>query len=561
MWVRVRPDGLCYVAGDRRKGAKLPAVAWARTSADGRPYAQCYWDDLPAVRACFEGGLSIDDESKANYKAKVEEAHQLAAALSPAGAEPPTIHTADKYRPRQYQAAAAVALVRAKRVLLADSVGLGKTLASFCARQLLKAAHKELRTVVLCPCSIKWQWAGELRAYSGKTVKPIIVDGPSAKRGRLYESYKRSRAGVLIMNYELLRHDEPWLEAVFAATRLVVADEASRFKTRSTKTARLLKALTADVQYKLALTATPLETSCENLYSIMEWVDPSVFCQAQMFNRLYLVTRDLKLRTGRVVRKVVGYRNLDHMRRRVGRRCLRRRPEDVGEQLPAVVAQIRWVDLPKAQRAAYERAKEGCRDKLRGNPAQPMVAVLDAVRACLSQRLVGGKGTGVKTADVVDLLTTEAAGERALVFTASRRYIEGELLPSLKKEGVDCAAIVGDMGAEAREARRSLFVAGGLRVLVLDAAGEYGLNLPCGLVVNLDLPWNPAKLAQRVGRARRMDSREARVRVVNVLARGTVEERALARVYKRRDLADVIVGAADMDPVGKLTADDVGEML
>ena len=279
MWVRVKPDGLCYVAGDRRKGAQLPAVAWARTSTDGRPYVQCYWDDLPAVRACFDGDVSIDDESRANYKANVDESRRLAAALSP-DSGCCDVSTAAKYTPRPYQLAAARAAVEAERMLLADSVGLGKTLSSFCTRQLLKHQAVDTRTVVLCPCSIKWQWAGELRAYSGGTVRAIIVDGTSGQRGAQYERYKRSGAGVLIMNYELLRHDEAWLEGVFAATRLVIADEASRFKTRGTKTAKLLKALTAGVRYKLALTATPLETSCENLYSIMEWVDPAVFCEA-----------------------------------------------------------------------------------------------------------------------------------------------------------------------------------------------------------------------------------------------------------------------------------------
>jgi SNF2 family DNA or RNA helicase len=499
------------------------------------------------------------DESRENYgRARAVHGRLVEAVHGPPADDWRAEGVAADYEPRPYQLRAALAAHGAERLLLADSVGLGKTLSAYLLRERVRADSPGVRTLVVCPAGLKLQWRSEFFWYSDGRVQPLVAEGGPAKRERRYAEFRRRPGAVLCANYELLLRDAG-LASVFAAADIVVADEASRFKTCGTKTAKRLKALSDDggVRWRLALTATPIEVGCKDLYSIVEWLDPALFGPRMLFDKLYVERIEIRPRRGGRFWKIVGYKNTDHLARRVRPRMLRRTPEDVGEQMPDVVAVVEWLDLPGPQREAYEAARSGALRQI-SDGARPMVAALDAVRACLSPSLVAGRsGKGVKTGRIVDVLATEAAGERALVFTHSRQYIERELLPALADAGIRASAITGGASQRARDADQAAFCGGDLRVLVVDSAGTHGLNLPCGLVLNADFPWTQAQLEQRVGRARRMGTGVERVRVLNLLARDTVEERVLARLLGRRRLSEVVVGRSAMNAIDRrLTADD-----
>jgi SNF2 family DNA or RNA helicase len=557
MRLRVASGGLCRVAGEELLGRTIPPFA----SSNGGAWT-LWWHDLPSVLRGVRP--EVDSESAKNYRRAVFGYKKRVAAIHDAELGVELSGFSEDKVPRSYQARAAQAIHGARRLLLADSVGMGKTLSAWAARELILRDDPTARTVVVCPSGLKYQWLSEAASYSTDVVNLIAVDGTKGRRERMYRAFVKRPASVLIMNYELLLHDCMRLESVFDAARYVIADEASRIKTRTTKTAKLLKRLTKRVMWRVAVTATPIEVGCENLHSIIEWLDPKLLGTRKLFDAMYVRSVMIRTRNGRRFPKVIGYKNLSHLKRRVRCVMLRRRPSDVGEEMPEVSSQEVLLDFDAKHRALYDKAREGCREKLKASPAGPMVAVLDAKKACLSPIMVkGGRGKGEKTRAIVEMLTTEAADEQALVFVESlaKRYLLSELEPALRKAGVKLAVVTGDTSNEERSRIRGAFNSGTVRVLAMDSVGTYGLNLPCGLVLNADLPWNPAKLEQRVGRARRMASGVKHVRVVNFVMRDSVEQRVMRRLLGRRTLADTLIGESDMTPISKMSASDWGEML
>jgi SNF2 family DNA or RNA helicase len=557
MRLRVAPGGLCRVVGEELLGRTIPPFA---VSSGGM--WTLWWHDLPSV---LRGVLpEVDEESAKNYRRAVFGYKKRVAAIHDDDLRSELSGFSADKTPRPYQARAAQAIHGARRLLLADSVGMGKTLSTWAARELILRDDPRARTVIVCPSGLKYQWLTEAEAYSSDMARLLVVSGTSRQRARVYGNFVKRPASVLIMNYELLRYDCSALRPVFDATRYVIADEASRIKTRTTKTAKLLKKLTSGVRWRVAVTATPIEVGCENLHSIVEWLDPRLLGTRKMFDEMYVRKIMIRTRAGRRFPKVVGYKNLSHLKRRVRCVMLRRRPSDVGEDMPEVSSQDVLLDFDEKHRVLYEKAREGCREKLRSSPAGPMVATLDAKKACLSPIMVkGGRGQGEKTRAIVEMLTTEAADEQALVFVESlaKRYLTDELVPAIVKAGVKLGLVTGDTSNSERASLRTAFNSKLIRVLAMDSVGTYGLNLPCGLVLNADLPWNPAKLEQRIGRARRMAAGVKHVRVVNFVMRDSVEQRVLRRLLGRKTLADTLVGDSGISLLETMSSTDWEEML
>ena len=116
-----------------------------------------------------------------------------------------------------------------------------------------------------------------------------------------------------------------------------------------------------------------------------------------------------------------------------------------------------------------------------------------------------------------------------------------QFVQELRSAGKSVVMITGDMSDSEREMAQRTFVKGSAQYLVGTSAIERGLNLQAAeFIVNMDLPWNPAKLLQRVGRVRRIGSKHAAVRVVNIIAAATVETKILRTIYEKNDLFSTI---------------------
>ena len=238
-----------------------------------------------------------------------------------------------------YQVEGVLHLAFGERALLADDMGLGKTVQAIAACALLRELHGVGRVLVVCPASLKAEWEEQIGLFSDLSVTTVF--GNPVERRRQY----RHGGFFTICNYEQILADGDDLNSL-TRPDVIVLDEAQRIKNLQTKTAQAIKKL--DSRYAFVLTGTPLENRIDELYSILQFLDPRLLGPLFRFNRDYYELDE----RGRPV----GYRNLDELAERVSSVMLRRRKEDVESELPGRSAKTFFVPMTETQRSFYEDA-------------------------------------------------------------------------------------------------------------------------------------------------------------------------------------------------------------
>ncbi|HEX4422359.1 MAG TPA: DEAD/DEAH box helicase [Kofleriaceae bacterium] len=460
-----------------------------------------------------------------------------------------------KQRLFPYQRDGVERFLRVGRLLLADDMGLGKTAQAIASCHALFAAGKARRAVIVTPAALKPQWAREWRAFTDLAL--ITVDGQPDERARIY---RRRGDGVLLVNYEQLLRDLALVRAY--DPDLVVLDEAQRIKNWETKTAAVVKQL--EPAWRLVLTGTPMENRVEELASIMEWVDEYAIEPRWRLPSWHTVRVDGS-------REVIGARNLDTLRQRLAPHMLRRVRGDVLAQLPprrdhrisvaltdAQVAAHAELDLPIARVVAQARHRPLTQPEFLRLMAllnqQRMICNGMALRDFVevwptlersgrrSDRLLARLDSPklVEFRDrITDLVVTQQ--RKVVVFSQWRRMLRLAAWVTadvLARAGLRVAFFTGE---ETQRRRTENLVAfhddPATRVLFATDAGGVGLNLQraASCCINLDLPWNPAVLEQRVGRIFRMGQSQP-VDVYNLITAGGIEDRIAGLVGDKRAL-------------------------
>jgi len=460
-----------------------------------------------------------------------------------------------KQRLFPYQREGVDRFLRAGRLLLADDMGLGKTAQAIASCHALFAAGKARRAVVVAPAALKPQWAREWRAFTDLPLVP--VDGHPEERARIY----RCRGdGVLLVNYEQLLRDLALVRAY--DPDLVVLDEAQRIKNWETKTASVVKQL--EPAWRLVLTGTPMENRVEELGSIMEWVDEHALEPRWRLPSWHTVRVDGS-------REVIGARNLDTLRQRLAPHMLRRVRGDVLAQLPPRRDLRISVALTDAQAAAHAELDLPVARLMAQARRRPLTHAefLRLMQLLTQQRMICN---GMALRDFVEVWpTVERAGRRSdrllarldspklvefrdritdlvvtqhrkvVVFSQWRRMLRLAAWVTadvLARAGLRAAFFTGE---ETQRRRTENLVAfhddPDTRVLFATDAGGVGLNLQraASCCINLDLPWNPAVLEQRIGRIFRLGQSQP-VDVYNLVAAGGIEDRIAGLVGDKRAL-------------------------
>ncbi|MGB0714155.1 MAG: SNF2-related protein, partial [Gammaproteobacteria bacterium] len=300
-------------------------------------------DDYYRLAERVEGRDDIDlgeDAAAHVRRLSAQAAHQVRARdirerIAAGGGHIPGI----KARLYPYQVAGAAFLAANGRALLADDMGLGKTLQSIAAARWLHDHAGARRILVACPASLKQQWAREIERFTGMAAR-VIQGGPEA-RGVQY----RRGDGFFIVNYELILRDLTVINETLSPD-LLILDEAQRIKNWRTKIAAAVKLIPS--RYAFVLSGTPLENRLEDLYSLMQVVDPQVLGPLWR----YLVDFHVSDERG----KVLGYRNLSELRRRLAPVMLRRDRSLVRDQLPERIQQRLDVSMTPAQQDLHDAA-------------------------------------------------------------------------------------------------------------------------------------------------------------------------------------------------------------
>jgi SNF2 family DNA or RNA helicase len=449
------------------------------------------------------------------------------------------------------------------RALLADDMGLGKTVQAIAASALLHQLRDIQRVLVVCPASLKHQWAREIRRFTSFPVN--VIEGNLETRRGLYNQ----PAFFNIVNYELVWRDLDELQGL--RPDVVILDEAQRIKNWRTKTADYVKQLRG--RYAFVLTGTPLENRLDELYSVFQFIDPNILGPLWRFNQRYF---QLEMRRSGSF-KVLGYKNLDELRGRIGPYVVRRTREEVLHDLPERVDNNFFVEMSDKQWKAYNGFKETVARLValaRRRPLRPeerdvllkslmkMRMICDALALHdpdLPPREV--ERTAPKLRELGLILEDEIAsnGHKAVVFSQWTRMLE--LTESVVgRLGLGYVTLTGDVPTPKRGALITRFFEDpDCRVFLSSDAGGVGLNLQAAsLVVNLDLPWNPAVLEQRIARAHRHGQRHT-VQVVNLIAKGTIEERMLDTLAAKRQVFAGVFGGDDA--ATEISFEDTGQSL
>ncbi|MBI2893871.1 MAG: SWIM zinc finger family protein [Deltaproteobacteria bacterium] len=435
--------------------------------------------------------------------------------------------------PYDYQWKGAAFLAASGRALLADEMGLGKTVqAILAAAALRRAARPVTHVTVVCPASLRGGWQEEIRRWLGEDV--VLLEGPALERARVIAS----RPAWLVTHYEQVLRDHRDHQA--HPPDLLIIDEAQRAKGIGTRTARVLKAI--ESRHVFALTGTPLENRLEEAYAIAQLVDQ------RLLPPLWQIDRDHFVREGKG-RRVVLYRNLDALRSRLAPAFLRRRKEDVALELPERLRSVSLLPLHPAVEATYDDvmgqvAIIASKKVILPADLDRMQRLLVIARRCCNGPHMLGKD--VRDRDVPKLEELEQAlrdlclgeGRKALVFsewTDMTDRVEA-LCARLRLASVH---LHGGVPVARRPALiRSFTERTGPAVFISTDAGGVGLNLQVAdVVINLDLPWNPARLEQRIARAHRIGSKHT-VQVLLLVTKESIEERILQLHETKRNVLD-----------------------
>ncbi len=445
-----------------------------------------------------------------------------------------------------YQVEGVAFLAASGRALLADDMGLGKTLQAIAAAGWLMRHAEAAKVLVVCPASLKQQWEREIDKFTGLPTQ--VVQGSPEARGVQY----RQGNGFFIINYELILRDLSVINEVLSPD-LIILDEAQRIKNWRTKIATAVKRIPS--RYAFVLSGTPLENRLEDLYSLLQVVDSRILGPLWRYMVDFHVTDERD--------KVLGYRNLSELRRRLAPVMLRRDRRLVRDQLPDRIETQLDIALTNAQQELHDSALANAgrlatiakRRPLTPTERNRLMAALQQARmACNAAGLVDKETQGSPKLDELESLLDELcvqSGLKAVVF--SQWALMTELVEQrLRNKGIGYVRLHGGVPTAKRGELMDRFREDdAVQVFISTDAGGTGLNLQsASVLVNLDVPWNPAILDQRIARVHRLGQTKT-VQVILMVASDAYEGHVMTLVKGKRDLFDNVIDPdASEDVVG-----------
>ncbi len=445
--------------------------------------------------------------------------------------------------------------VAAGRAILADDMGLGKTMQGIGVAELLARESGIKKVLVVCPASLKSQWRSEIRRFCDRDVQ--LITGKIAER---QPRYRRDKF-FTICNYEQVLRDIQMIETV--PWDLIILDEGQRIKNWEAKTTQVVKSLRS--RFALVLSGTPLENRLEELYSVATFIDARRLGPAfRFFHRHRIVEEN---------GKVIGYKNLDQLRQMLKPVLLRRTRESVRLQLPERTDEYTRIPPTEEQLAMHNGFLQIVSKIVR----KPFMTEMDLLR--LRQMLLMCRMSADSTflvnktkpaysskldhlAELFDRLFAE--DDRKVVLFSEWTGMLDLIEPLLTERKLRFVRLDGSVPQGKREQLVQDFQNNAdCRLFLTTNAGSTGLNLQsANTIINVDLPWNPAVLEQRIARAHRMGQKRP-VQVFVLITESTLEESLLATLLTKRDLALAALDAdSDVDQIEmKSNSDDLKKRL
>ncbi len=440
-----------------------------------------------------------------------------------------------------YQREGMLHLAFTERAMLADEMGLGKTVQAIAACELLRRLRGIERVLVISPASLKGEWEEQIARFTDLPSR--IISGMRAQRLRQLRG-EGDRAFFYLMNYEQILADGEEVQQRLAPD-VIILDEAQRIKNWQSRTAQAVKRLRSP--YAFVLTGTPLENRIDEVYSIVQFLDPALLGPLFRFNRDFYQLDD----RGRPA----GYKNLDELHRRLAPILLRRRKDEVEGQLPGRTDKHYFVPMEDEQAARYddyEKRVAKLAAVARRRPLTPaeldkLQRWLGCMRMLCDTPYILDSDCRVcpKLSELMEILPEVLTDphSKILIFSEWERMLELVRELALGMD-VGFAWHTGSVPqARRREEVRRFKTDPGCRLFLSTDSGGVGLNLQAAnVVINLDLPWNPARLEQRIARAWRKHQTRP-VQVIYLVTENSIEQRMIPLLAGKQALADTVIDA------------------
>ena len=426
---------------------------------------------------------------------------------------------------------------KAGRAIIADEMGLGKTIQAIGTAELLLREGFVDNILIVCPTSLKYQWKREIERFTHREV--LVIEGLHTRRLKQYkmpQPYKIVSYNSVCNDLKVLRRME---------TDMVIMDEVQRLKNWDTQIACAARHINS--QYTVLLSGTPLENKLEELYSIVELADQFALAPYYKFRNDHILCDE----TG----KVIGYQNLNTIKKRLQHIMIRRRKSDVHLQLPGRMDQNLFVPMTKEQREMHEEFKSGVAALvlkwkrmhfLSEKDRKRLLLLLSQMRmVCDSTFILDQQSRyDTKIDELMNILDSYLVGGngKVVVFSGWERMTR-LVAQELTQRGVRFEYLHGGIPSAKRKDLVNNFTdQPDSRVFLSTDAGSTGLNLQAAsLIVNLDLPWNPAVLEQRIARIYRI-GQQRNIQVINLVSADSFEEQMIARLKFKSSLFE---GALD----------------
>lgn len=428
--------------------------------------------------------------------------------------------------------------------LLADEVGLGKTIEAglILKEYLLRGLVR--RALILVPASLRFQWARELREKCG--IQATVQRS----------EWEWSRTDLVIASLETAKREPHRSIVLEQQWDMVIVDEAHKLKNRKTQNWQFVNILPK--KYMLLLTATPIQNDLNELYYLISLLRPGYLGTKRHFTSRFMAGKH-------EVKDAEGLRQL------LDGVLIRNRRGQADLLFPKRVVHAEWVTLSSQERELYQMVTDFVRRRyrsLRSTKQNTLPLIILQREVCSSAQATAvtllNMADRTEDAEIKGELRSMAAmaarvqqnskierlvpmlqkSEQQWVVFTEFRTTQELLLRRLLDAGIPAIGFHGELGRGSREWVQSLFQRRA-KVLVSTQAGGEGINLQfCSHAVNFDLPWNPMRIEQRIGRLHRIGQQHD-VHIINLSSVGTVEEKILYLLQEKIHLFERVIGELD----------------
>ncbi|GAA4710024.1 DEAD/DEAH box helicase [Brevibacillus fulvus] len=446
--------------------------------------------------------------------------------------------------PHQRETAERVLNEMRGRAILADEVGLGKTIEAGLIMKEYMVRGLAKKILILVPASLVIQWTKELNQKFG-------IAAVAQKKEYMWRQYD-----VVVASIDTAKRDPHRRHVLDIDYDMLIIDEAHKLKNKRTRNYQFVKEIKK--KYCLLLTATPIQNEMDELYNLINLLKPGHLGHSTTFSSNYVEGKRQA-------------KNNERLKGEIEKVMIRNRRSDGGVHFTSRHVQSIPIQLSPEEMELYQGVSQFVRDHFRsGLGGVNSLALITLQREVCSSReaafmtlynmyqrtaedsparqeilrlveMIKQIQTHSKAAKTVELL--KQINDKVIIFT-EYRATQNYLQKYLSEHGITSVPFRGGFKRSKKDWMTDLFQ-NRAQVLIATEAGGEGINLQfCNQVINYDMPWNPMRVEQRIGRVHRL-GQQRDVHIYNLSTVGTIEQHILNLLYEKIDLFEMVIGELD----------------